>query len=1770
MLLVFSEKHSIECFVLRKINQLNSCKSALKLERIDSQKEEMSGESSKQTGGGGFKFEDEVTAAFCLYLLEGTPPLAPDLLGPITNIEFQAKGGWLFDDLIVTTVKDGITSKLACSIKSFPIVNEACVEAEQVDRAWKELLGQTTSGFNQSNDHLVLLGAPPTQKAHDAFNELLAEARTGDPKTFADKLSTATKRSQYKSLECPVTASQTAEKQLYLASRLLYRVYDFENPTSFSMEDVLKRSGNLLEMDIPAGAKNLFDKLCRIASHYRTTGGTLTYSKLVKEIGPGFALKVPVQFSRELEIVEKHTDSRLRRIDSSIGGEVTVSRTELSKELRSALSKHSVIYVRGRSGSGKSALIRTVLEGRKSRTLFIDCGEDCNSDFKALLSLRHSLRSLLENLPTEEFCVVLDSLERARRDQTISILKAELKDLAKTSGPRVRILISCEEDQYDYCQAMFGPELAEIGPKHTFQMPNFSDAELEEVLSKIPHLRFLSAHSEIRSLIRVPKIIDLVSRYLKTAGQVSPSKWIGEGSLVNWLWNGLIKKGVKALGRAILVQEIAEKQADELITRVPLNRLSAVDGELVSELVSERVCREEASTVNFDHDLLGHWARYILLQSQPDVVSFLKQKRNAALWLYAVRLYGQSLIEESEDQQKWISIYEQFLGDPSLQPFADAFLDALYSGPTSAEVLQRALPYLTKDGGKVFKRLLIQFLHRATVPDSRMQGLMQASGDEDLIPHAEAFNRQPIWHLWLGLLPFLHRNKDALGPIAPEEIASICELWLSYTSPSTRLRNEAAELALSVANSWLATDDPKELWRRDSDGIPKKLYRAVLLGAHEQTLAVAEFALKAAGRRVSDEEVKKFEEECTRPKSYKYSIPPSETYLPPWPDGPRAEVDEAFRSVCLESDSLQPLMKVRPDVAKEVILALIIKEPGNRPDDPHLLSDKLELEDPQYFYPPIFFKGPFLGFLRINAEEGIATISAIVDFATARWSERRKGKVLTSTIQNDDGGIVKTWIGNSDVYFWYRDMPHVPHILASALMALEAWLIENLDQGTSIGPLIELAWKSQSLAIAGVLSSICKKDRNLLNGPIGDLAQIFYLHDWEFQFATHNQISNIHLIAWRTPGTNKFMREIAKTWHEAPHRKQDLANAWLIYYLQNPESEFAKKIEVAKKRWKVELDAAEGPWDKEQLTQLLLRFDRTRWKEAKTAEGVQYWRYDAPPEVAAEQAKQLAIAQQMAWLQLVPGNCRPILDGTKSLTEEQLEPFAGGLKQVRDIAQSHNSDLEAPDFQGPLTGIAAVLVGRRVVTWTAKNDALLEDCKTQIIKAASVFVEKATTRDDHSLEKIIWSTGEFAAYGIASLWLKEPSAPKLRKLLSGLLIKAGHGIVRIIVATIYPERSAHQSDFELLMALGMRRAVKLDEFAEDRMKIYRGTLTEQQLTKKIGSWIEAEIEAFVKGQSIGGKIELSSLVETSNQEPEASRVHKLTINADLETVMALHPALFNEDQSRYKVDEADAAQLYNDFVNTVCQVLEPARQFGRPIDDTPNDFERQVLRGCARFIVSAANPAYDSLWKKIIDLGPCVEYWQQDFIHEFIWFGLQQEDRREFIGLWKRILDYADSHPAWSAESKYTPEYRRLDDCWLALMGWDPLMVSIWGKDEVSLITALTKEQERWVSKHLYMNDCLVNFVRFLGRDAAKEIRAKALLPIHAEITKRGKKFWSVNHDKIADDMAHLLTKMHSDNWAEFRGNKELFDVFNTILAELKSQQNRIAMHLSDKVLAGL
>lgn len=309
-------------------------------------------------------------------------------------------------------------------------------------------------------------------------------------------------------------------------------------------------------------------------------------------------------------------------------------------------------------------------------------------------------------------------------------------------------------------------------------------------------------------------------------------------------------------------------------------------------------------------------------------------------------------------------------------------------------------------------------------------------------------------------------------------------------------RRELAEIALFTARAAQVAQGKRFIFADDSE---KAMYAAALAGAPDFPDEVCAWALEMAQRRpwradvvaqiveFQRQQARKHAERLRTDPEYRARhqrlerMPPfipSARELPPWPLGPRERVEGDFRECCTHSRSLAPLMKARPDVAAEVLLAVLIEdspeeEYGRHPE----LSDHYGMQFDHGSYPTTYWQSAFYIFLQIAPDIALGALIALVDFCTERWDyeRQRHGADRISIVLDLPGGTQKEFVGDRSVFDWSQENSTHAGQLHCALAALEKWLCVGLDGGTDVTPYIQrLLDSSRSVAVLGVLLNVGK------------------------------------------------------------------------------------------------------------------------------------------------------------------------------------------------------------------------------------------------------------------------------------------------------------------------------------------------------------------------------------------------------------------------------------------------------------------------------------------------------------------------------------------------------------------------------------------------------------------------------------------------------------------------------------------------------------------------
>jgi hypothetical protein len=323
-------------------------------------------------------------------------------------------------------------------------------------------------------------------------------------------------------------------------------------------------------------------------------------------------------------------------------------------------------------------------------------------------------------------------------------------------------------------------------------------------------------------------------------------------------------------------------------------------------------------------------------------------------------------------------------------------------------------------------------------------------------------------------------------------------------------------------------------------------------------------------------------------------------------DGPLRPVPQGFQLAVMESAALNGLISVRPEVAREILLAVCIEEPRRLDpynNDRFMAREQLGLADWPRGYPAMYWKGPFLRFLQQAPGQGLDAIVRLVNYATEKWLEAGVGPNVSEDVRKEYGlefevnGTTVLWLGDGNVFGWHRYLSMHGDTVECALMALEKWLYEEIESRKSITPWVDYLFaQGTSLAFAGVLISVGLRYPGLFLRDLQPLLGNFYLYQPQMGWALGENNSTWR-ISWS--GQSQPVLKLAAEWHEMPHRCFVLRDTEPTLMLQDEGT--MKYLSSRKAEW------AKIPHGNDKARQdmvfFLARFDPANYTETPQGDG---------------------------------------------------------------------------------------------------------------------------------------------------------------------------------------------------------------------------------------------------------------------------------------------------------------------------------------------------------------------------------------------------------------------------------------------------------------------------------------------------------------------------------------------------------------------------------------
>ncbi|EKT4087579.1 hypothetical protein QEG26_001528 [Stenotrophomonas maltophilia] len=1334
----------------------------------------------RSTSGAGFDFEDLISSWQLVKALSGEP--APGIGGVVTQVQAQVSTlGWRIDDLLLTAQATGIPRRLAVSAKGNLQVSAAGLPADFVRRAWDQWR-DPRGPFSRATDGLALVTIGTDQAFNPTWREVKNACNGTDMALALSRIRSNTRQSRvFDSVQKPGSASD--EETMELIRRLHVLPTDFQFAHSETESRAIAQCRRLLESTREDEAQSLWKELIDVAKEVRLRNGTITVSGLLSLLRRQFGLRHHPDFEGDWETLSNITADYKARIEIELPSGYAVPRTAEKASLQAAVSDNPVTVVFGESGSGKSALVKSVLDGAYPSWNQVwfgpgDLKTALSAARRSALPLTHELSFVLNATVRPQNVLVIDSAERIEAGEFIVIrqlLQAILPNDGDETERAWRVVIVTQTQSWVEGKAtILGGRRA-----HLVEVEALKGDAVKLALLPSPSLGWLIAHDDTLAALSNLRTLAWVIKAGPALGSIA-GRLTSHTAIADHLWKYWTgdRADVQALMMRLAQREGSFERSFALTDLEPADTATFTGrpGELPLHL------NERTNRIEFEHDLAADWARFqFLKQIWTDTPKWVALAGNP-LWTNALRMLGQFLLRQpAETGTAWDVAFEAAAAAKN-ELAGDILLDALCLDPDAERFLTERVDLLLENGGKHFTRLLLRFHHIATVPTGDRMGLSPAVG-----LYVEAQFRSIVFGRWPPVLRFLIAQRERLAGLVSSALAKVIETWLTNTPRTLSsgnlmpFRREMAEIALTMART-MQVEKGRGVMYFTREPL---LHTAPLAGAADLPTEVGNWALELAGRREIDahvrrrisevqlQEAKAHIERLKTDSEYKAreerkqmsgSIGSFRERLPPWPLGASGKVDMDFRTACLKENGIRYLIRAQPELAAEVLLALIIEDQPERDYASDRLEMDLGLEFPTDAYPTAFWKSPFFPFFQLAPETALTSLIALVNFCTERWvaevMERRTGEAHGVTLQFVDGSD-KTFPGWWQVFDWPQSNDSMRNgNLFCALDALERWLTLRLDAGEDITDDIErILREGNSIALVSVLLNVAKYRPSLLTGPLAALLTSPILFYWD-SVRVKQVGSNFISWSWLEGGQTIF--DFARDWTLAPHRQQKFLD--VVVELLLADHDVARNLRVLLPTWAL----PEDPKEALEFKLLFAALDEANYQTVTDpATGVESRRFVCPDELSVEvQSWQADRAPTITYL-LIPGQCERRLQGGHPLTDDEATHLFNLFQECESGAEGEDEDVKTR-CRFAAAGTLVALGG----AWLSQNPEaqrhVLEVVRAAVAGVASTGGEIRGWRMASLRDEL-----KFVAYAVMHLWLadgdgvQEWEAAVLRLLTSG-------------------------------------------------------------------------------------------------------------------------------------------------------------------------------------------------------------------------------------------------------------------------------------------------------------------------------------------------------------------------------------------------------------------
>lgn len=739
----------------------------------------ISDSSPRSTGPAGPQFEAKVGTHYALAVLSNTEPFG--LPGAIADrIEFQRGGqGHPLDDVIVR----GMTPQ--GEYRCLEVQAKRSMSFTQNDANFAAIVGGIVRARKIDANRRFAVAIERTTGAIDnGVQETLELAQqTIDVASFLKLLETPGRSN--KDMRAFVAAFKVhLEASGEAGDDVLYDVlrsfsvltFDYARPNSIAEHHDRFRARQLAADN---GGPDPYDGMFGLVLRADAIGGELNRSELIRKLSD---VGISIGSAPTLAVARRHIEELSRHALDDIG--LTVSDCRLAREkhrrelealLLAAESQAAVVEISGPSGTGKSGLLRTAIEGRGALSRILVLAPDRTPPggwpaMRALFGIQATADEFLSDLACDGGgYLFIDGLDRfrdsAQRKTLIDLLRAGLRCRGLT------VIFTARPGWEDEGAIWIGEELfGQLSTRGRMNLDGLDDDEAEALAKAAPQLALLlrpdhPAKPLARNLL---KLRLLVRTRLNTAEAIS------EAELANdWLASGA-GMSERAMGETRSRKRVIYSVGKGIIDSASLVDVAGQDAQAVAELIADGVLVEiQSDRVRFRHDLFTDWAVACVLSEDLDIIERLALDAPPPFWMARGFELAGRILAESDSDAAWPKLLERLEAEGVAPGWAGLALLALVRSERADLLLGRYDAVLLKDKGLRAAQLIRRLI--ASHTQSAASLFKEVLPEGIAVPNGMSIPKGPEW---MRLIVWCLQRFDLLEPAVLSAAVDLFQNWL--------------------------------------------------------------------------------------------------------------------------------------------------------------------------------------------------------------------------------------------------------------------------------------------------------------------------------------------------------------------------------------------------------------------------------------------------------------------------------------------------------------------------------------------------------------------------------------------------------------------------------------------------------------------------------------------------------------------------------------------------------------------------------------------------------------------------------------------------------------------------------------------------------------------------------------------------------------------------------------------------------------------------------